>query len=57
MARSSFFGIKSPEKREFGVKILSLIPLKIFHAKTQSAQRKIKNLAVFAALREKKHKI
>jgi hypothetical protein len=45
---------------------LGLILLKNFHAKSQSAQRKTKNLAVFAApwrrppgqvLREKKHKI
>jgi hypothetical protein len=33
---------------------LSLILRKNFHAKSQSAQRKIKNLAVLAALREKK---
>jgi len=33
---------------------LSLILLKNFHAKSQSAQRKIKNLAILAALREKK---
>jgi hypothetical protein len=34
-----------------------MILFKNFHAKAQSAQRKHKNLAAFAALREKKHNI